>query len=88
MYIISQLFILGSMFECDVFSSYHTVSGDLKVWPDPHNWSIMLGISDIGSIFGKDVIDDYWTLVMHLQKLDLTPEEQALMQSYGAVTTG
>ena len=38
--------------------------------------------------YSEEVIDDYVECLSKLQTLDLTPEEQALFQSYAVVTCG
>ena len=79
--------ILGSLFECDLLGSYHRHSGDESIaWMNPYSEpSQFYSTSQLSCFFDRYLVSKYNECIIALQGLDLTPEEQALLQSYGIV---
>ena len=76
--------ILGSIFESDMLNSYHRFSShDIITWIDPYSEpSQFYSETQLSCFFDRYLLNKYRECIIALQGLDLTPEEQALLQSY------
>ena len=79
---------LGSVFECDLLSSYIVYNHDLPAFIDPDNPQLIVSLFELGMLYDYEKLHLFAECAHILQKLDLVPEEQAMLYAYMVLTSG
>ena len=78
---------LGMHFHCEMLTTYHLYNKELQISYLPDE-GMMIGTPEMCMFYDDDIRECFVRCIMRLQRLDLTPEEAALVLAYIIVTTG
>ena len=82
------LFPSGSIFESDLISSYPIYNNELPCFIDPDNQEVTISYHEFGMFYDYNKVHLFAHCADVLQRLDLLPEEQAVLYAYMVLTAG